>query len=325
MEGHLVNIPSVSPLRDDLGSEQDNSPGPSQARCFGRDVTDETDHRIPYDRRAPSPELLVDTPVPQQNRTCTVLQRQLSPILPAPIAPALRLWAEREKYRAIAKAVIGKNDPKYLDDISEQSWVNMAQGLQFAGVDTNELADTMNLRVCPPSTVINTWAALHGTTIFDGANNPKGYEHLNYVRSIGQHATRLADWGLPLLIVFSNRNLTPEQIEKMHGDFASHNNVLCICMESELGLDNVSELNKLVLSRKLKSGLTGTLNFYYIDAMRIVLCNWIDKLLGYAQEKALSEGKEAMYERLKRAGRESIFYCDMDDPLAAKAAPSSGQ
>ena len=47
--------------------------------------------------------------------------------------------------------------------------------------------------------------------------------------------------------------------------------------------------------------------------MRVVLCNWIDKLLSYAQEKALSTGKEAMYERLKGAGRESIFYCDMDD------------
>ena len=293
MDGQLVKTTSVLPLPSNLRSQQDNSLGPSQTQRFNRDVTCATDNRIPCKRPQLTADSQVDTPVAQREITST--SPQPSPKPPDPITTAQQLGGEVDKYLAIARTIIGKNDPKYLKDISAQSWVNIAQGLKFAGVDTSELADRMNLRVCPPSTVINTWAALHGTTIFDGTNNPKGYEHLNYVRSIGQHATRLADWNLPLLIVFSNRNLTPEQIEKMHSDFASHNNILCICMESELGLNNVHEFTKLTLNRSFETnltGLTGKINFYYIDAMRIVLCNWIDKLLGYAQEKALAEGKK---------------------------------
>ena len=175
MDGHVVKTTSVSSLPSNVRSQQDNSPRPSQAQTFSRDVTCATDDRIPCKRPQLAADSQVDTPVAQREITST------SPQPPEPVTAAQQSGDELDKHLAIARTVIAKNDPKYLKDISAQSWANIAQGLKFAGVDTYELADKMNLRVCPPSTVINTWAALHGTTIFDGINNPKGYEHLNYV------------------------------------------------------------------------------------------------------------------------------------------------
>ena len=120
-------------------------------------------------------------------------------------------------YINLAKNIVSTVDPIFQDSIDEESWRNMADSLKFSGVNSLEKAIAMNLRVCPPCPVFHTWAALHGTSIFNGLNTPQKFNGINYTQRILEEGTELGKNDVPLFIVFSDMNLTKSQIDEMKG------------------------------------------------------------------------------------------------------------
>lgn len=206
-------------------------------------------------------------------------------------------------YAHLAKNIVSVVDPDFLDSIDEESWDNMADSLKFSGIDSLEKANSMGLRVCPPCPVFHTWAALHGTTIFNGSNNPQRFAGINYVQRILREGTALSKNDIPLIIVFSDMNLTMAQIDEMKTEFSSHENIICVSFETELQLKFIKDLEKYALSMSIE----------FMDSIRIVVSQNISKVIKFCVEKAKSDGKIKLASRLEKLGDNCLFYSDIDN------------
>ncbi|MCL6270811.1 hypothetical protein M3P05_12840 [Sansalvadorimonas sp. 2012CJ34-2] len=211
-------------------------------------------------------------------------------------------------YAGIAKALISKFDPVFFDSIDEESWKNMADSLMFSGVDSLDKAIAMDLRLCPPCPVFHTWVGLYGTTIFNGSNNPKKLAGINYVERILGEATDLSKHDIPLLIVFSEMNLTKNQIDEMKAEFEIHNNILLVSFETELQLKFIVELEKHAKSMCVE----------FMDSIRVVVSQSISKVITFCIEKAISERKMKLAKRLEKCGVNYLFYSDIDNQWLSK-------
>ena len=214
----------------------------------------------------------------------------------------------RDHYTQLAKDIVATVDPDLFDSIDEESWGNMADSLKFSSVDSLEKAITMDLRVCPPCPVFHTWAALHGTTIFNGSNNPKRYTGINYVQRILEEGSKLAEDGIPLLIVFSDKDLTSDQIDDMKDEFSQHDNILCVSLETDLQLKFIKQLEKYA----------STMSVEFMDSIRVVVSQNISKVISFCIAKAKSEGKINLAARLENLDSNYLFYSDIDNQWLSK-------
>lgn len=214
----------------------------------------------------------------------------------------------RDYYTQLAKNIVATVDPDFFDSIDEESWGNMADSLKFSKVDSLEKAIDMNLRVCPPCPVFHTWAALHGTTIFNGSNNPKHYRGIDYVQRILEEGSKLGEDGIPLLIVFSDMDLTSDQIDDMKDEFSQHDNILCVSLETDLQLKFIKELEKYA----------STMTVEFMDSIRVVVSQNISKVISFCIAKAKYEGKTNLAARLENLGSNYLFYSDIDNQWLSK-------
>ena len=214
----------------------------------------------------------------------------------------------RDQYIQLAKNIVSTVDPDSFDSIDEGSWKNMADSLKFSRIDSLEKAIAMNLRVCPPCPVFHTWAALHGTTIFNGSNHPNNNTELNYVQRILEEGTKLGEDGIPLLIIFSDMGLTCDQIADMKADFIKHDNILCISLETDLQLQFITELKKYASSMTVE----------FMDSIRVVVSQNITEVISFCIAKAKSEDKIKLAARLEKLGSNYLFYSDIDNQWLSK-------
>lgn len=214
----------------------------------------------------------------------------------------------RDHYIQLAKNIVTTVDPDFFDSIDEESWRNMADSLKFSRIDSFEKAITMNLRVCPPCPVFHTWAALHGTTIFNGSNNPKHYAGIDYVQRILEEGSKLSEDGIPLLIVFSDMDLTSDQIDDMKVEFSKHDNILCVSLETDLQLKFIKELEKYA----------STMTVEFMDSIRVVISQNISEVISFCIAKAKAEGKIKLAARLENLDSNYLFYSDIDNQWLSK-------
>ncbi|WOG29772.1 hypothetical protein [Endozoicomonas sp. 8E] len=203
----------------------------------------------------------------------------------------------------VAKNIVFNLDRTLFESIDEESWKNMADSLKFSGIDSLEKAIAMDLRVCPPCPVFHTWVALHGTTIFNGLNNPEKLAGINYVQRILEEGTNLSKSDIPLLIVYSDKNLTTSQINEMKAEFKDHDNILCISFETELQLKFIAQLERYASS----------IDFHFMDSIRIIVSQNITKTISFCINKAKSENKTELANRLEKLGFNHLFYSDIDN------------
>ncbi|WP_448216607.1 hypothetical protein [Endozoicomonas sp. 2B-B] len=203
----------------------------------------------------------------------------------------------------LSKNIVFTQDRTYFELIDEESWKNMADSLKFSGIDSLEKAIAMDLRVCPPCPVFHTWVALHGTSIFNGLNNPEKLAGLNYVQRILEEGTNLSKSDIPLLIVYSDKNLTISQINEMKAEFKDHDNILCISFETDLQLKFLAQLERYASS----------MNFHFMDSIRIIVSQNITKTISFCIDKAKSENKTELANRLEKLGVNHLFYSDIDN------------
>ncbi|WP_257287926.1 hypothetical protein [Endozoicomonas sp. SESOKO2] len=208
----------------------------------------------------------------------------------------------------LAKNIVFTADPNFFDSIDKESWKNMADSLKFSGIDSLEKASAMDLRVCPPCPVFHTWAALHGTSIFNGLNNPRHLTGINYIQTILQEGTDLSKDDIPLLIVFSDMNLTKTQIDQMKAEFKYHENILCISMETDLQLGFLVQLEKYASSMCLQ----------FMDSIRVIVSQNITETIRFCIDKAESENKTKLANRLQKLGANHLFYSDIDNQWLSK-------
>ncbi|WOG29770.1 hypothetical protein [Endozoicomonas sp. 8E] len=211
-------------------------------------------------------------------------------------------------YIQLAKNIVFNLDPIYFDSIDEESWKNMADSLKFSGIDSLEKATAMDLKVCPPCPVFHTWVALHGTTIFNGLNNPDKLRGINYIQRILEEGSKLAESDIPLLIVFSGMSLRQSQIDQMRAEFKNHDNILCISLEKDLQLKFPVQLEKYAKRMSL----------YFNDSIRIVVSQNITKTINFCINRAKAENKTKLAHRLEKLGANHLFYSDIDNQWLSK-------
>ncbi|WP_422414052.1 MULTISPECIES: hypothetical protein [unclassified Endozoicomonas] len=224
------------------------------------------------------------------------------------ISPVMNEKDNDDFYVHLAKNIVFTLDRTYFDSIDELSWRNIADSLKFSGIDTLEKATAMDLKVCPPCPVFHTWAALHGTTIFDGKNNPERLNGLNYVQRILKEGTELSKNDIPLFIVFSDKALKESQINEMKASFKDHDNILCISLETDLQLKFPKELD----------WHTAYMGFMFMDCIRIVVSQHITKTINFCIDKAKSENKINLANRFEKLGTNFLFYSDIDNQWLSK-------
>ncbi|WP_257291826.1 hypothetical protein [Endozoicomonas sp. ONNA1] len=211
-------------------------------------------------------------------------------------------------YIALAKNIVANESPFFLNSIDDESWKNMADSLKFSNINSLEKAIAMDLRVCPPCPLFHTWVALHGTTIFNGLNTPKRLRGINYVERILKEGTDLSKNDIPLFIVFSEMNLTESQINEMKGEFKDHDNILCISLETDLQLKFPKPLEKHASS----------MSFEFMDSIRLVVSQHITETISFCIDKAKSENKIKLANRLEKLGTNYLFYSDIDNQWISK-------
>ncbi|WP_257266325.1 hypothetical protein [Endozoicomonas sp. ONNA2] len=224
------------------------------------------------------------------------------------ISPVMTAKDNDDYYVHLAKNIVFTLDPTYSDSIDEVSWRNIADSLKFSGIDTLEKATAMDLKVCPPCPVFHTWAALHGTTIFDGKNNPERFNGLNYVQRILKEGTELSKNDIPLFIVFSDKGLAKSQINEMKASFKNHDNILCISLETDLQLKFPKQLE----------WHAECMSYVFMDCIRIVISQHITKIISFCIDKAKYENKANLANRLEKLGTNFLFYSDIDNQWLSK-------
>ncbi|WP_034843453.1 hypothetical protein, partial [Endozoicomonas numazuensis] len=212
----------------------------------------------------------------------------------------------REYYLKLAQDIIREDRPDLIGVIDQGSWDNMADALKFAGINSLETARDMSLKVCPPVAQFYTWTALNGTTIFNGVNNTK----YNYVERISQQAEQMALFGLPVLVVFSESDMSSEQIQEMQRVFIKHPNIVTLSLESNLGFDMASGMGKWYQG---KIGLSARDSLLYMDCLRLCVAHHVEKTLDTALSCAKSQDKKELAKRLEMVGKSGIFFSDVDN------------
>ncbi|WP_448216606.1 hypothetical protein [Endozoicomonas sp. 2B-B] len=224
------------------------------------------------------------------------------------VAPVTPEKGNDNHHFQLAKNIVATLDPVYFDSIDDDSWKNMADSLKFSGINSLEKATAMDLKVCPPCPVFHTWVALHGTTIFNGKNNPRTQPGINYIQRILEEATNLSRHDIPLFIVFSDMNLTKHQIQEMKDEFKNHDNILCISFESDLQLKLPIQLQNYASS----------MGIMFMDSIRIAVSQNITKTISFCIDKAKSENKTDLVNRFEKLGSNHLFYSDIDNQWLSK-------
>ena len=184
-----------------------------------------------------------------------------------------------------------------VDSLSKKT---MSEALTFAGIDSIDEARKLNLRIIPPGPVLHTWYGLFGTGIFDGDNNPPHAKGLNYVQRISDEATFLEQFDIPVIVVFLEKGIPFNELSKMHSYFIDHSNILLMSYEKDLN------------SFESLAFYQASNNIRIMDDMRFSLCKEFQNLLLKAQEKAI-EVKPLVSDRIKKLGKRSIIYSDIDN------------
>lgn len=190
-----------------------------------------------------------------------------------------------------------------VDDESRQT---MAEALAFSGIDTLEQAESLNLRIIPPGPILHTWYAIYHTGLFDGKNNPHHVKGLNYVVRISEQADRLKEWGIPVLLVYLERDMPSSELMKMQEVFSEHENILVMSLERDL------------TSLKSADYFKHTELCDLLDDPRYFLCAEFPELLRLAGKKAESSGKRLLLKNLKALGGHSMIYSDIDNTFLRK-------
>ena len=185
--------------------------------------------------------------------------------------------------------------------VDDASRLAMTEALKFSGIDTLEQAKSLNLKIIPPGPVLHTWYAKFQTGLFDGKNNPSHVKGLNYVERVSEQADRLKEWGIPVILVYLERDMPPLELNKMQTIFSSHENILVMSLEHDL--------ISLESTAHYKSPNANQL----LDDLRFSLCREFPEVLSLAQKKAESVGKTLLLHNLLALGGSSIIYSDIDN------------
>lgn len=186
-------------------------------------------------------------------------------------------------------------------EVDEVSYQTMADSLAFSGINTWEQVESLNLRIIPPGPVFHTWWAKYGTGIFDGSNNPKHIKGLNYVRRIEEQAERLKQWGIPVFIVYLERDMQEAELIKMRSLFKKHENIIMISIESDL--TSLSSYRHYLDPK----------SFQLLDDVRCAICKEFPIVLNAVKDKAKEESKFEYVKRLDAMKGKSIIYSDIDN------------
>ena len=205
----------------------------------------------------------------------------------------------KEKYRKIVAALAQAQSLKSIDVYSSD---NMALALEYCNIDTIEEALRLDLRIIPPGPVFYTWAAIHETSIFDTRNNPKKFSGLNYVAKIKENSNRLAQKKIPVMVVFSECEMSQDQVVRMKSSFSDDSNIVVLSVESDL---------KYCL-KKSQEIFEYTEAWGFLDALRIAVIRNAQEVLITALDIAERENKEIARVGLMREFA-SINYTDMDN------------
>ena len=185
--------------------------------------------------------------------------------------------------------------------VDDESRLVMAEGLEFSGINTLEQAESLNLRIIPPGPVFHTWYAKYQTGLFDGKNNPNHLKELNYVERVSEQADRLKQWGIPVILIYLERNMPPLELNKMRTLFSNHENILVMSLEHDL------------TSLRCTAYYTSCYHENLLDDPRYSLCREFSEVLSLSQKKAKSVGKTLLLYNLLELGGLSIIYSDIDN------------
>ncbi|UYM17938.1 hypothetical protein [Endozoicomonas euniceicola] len=251
-------------------------------------------------------------------------------LIPSKISKAdqvSRITKNREEDKQEAQATLTSIEQSYpLPDISQQKEIvqklvqlqildakidsfsleNMATALFYSGINSFDEAQSLNLKIIPPGPIFHTWYAYHGTTLFDGKNNEKGFD---YVSLIAEEASRLSKDNIPVILIYTNNSMSKEQIETMNNLFADHSNILVISIEEDL---SESAMVEKFSKQETKS----------VDLMDLIrVCAIVDAkyVLSVAKHKSKQIGKKLFHEKLSLWEDKSLRYIDIDNVLIRPA------
>ena len=210
-----------------------------------------------------------------------------------------------DHYKQIVLELISETLPKEME-VETESLESMAKALEFSNITSIDEARSLRLSVIPPGAVFHTWYAKFGTGIFDGEKNPEHLKHINYVARIKEQAGRLEQWGIPLLIVYFEQNMEPEEIKRMACIFKDHKNILVINFDKEL---KQLPFYKTYTSRRYPQ---------LLDDPRCSLCADAQLFLTEALKLAVKKGKYELASKLNNLGGLSITYSDIDNTFTRK-------
>ena len=237
------------------------------------------------------------------NRVASKLEIEDSRLSAKPILHRTDQCSSKEvfdckKHKEIVSRLIAQQVPMF--EVDDDSITNMAEALKFAGIDTFECAEIMNLQIIPPGPVFHTWYAYKGTTLFDGTNNRKKYD---YVKQLNDQALRLAEWDIPMILVYTNNSMNEDQVERMDSLFEEHPNIIVLNIERDL--------SDLPISDRFSCQKKGEIR--YLDGIRFEVLMDFQRILFKAKLQADNQGKKDISRRLDKWKNESITYMDMDN------------
>ena len=242
---------------------------------------------IPTQTSSPQQGGLQETPIAERQTT-----RPSSPAMPLFNLPDLTTCKALVTHLAREQGM----DESMLD---EESVYSMASALYAADIKTIEEAHRFKLVIVPPGPVFHTWYAMHGTTLFNGTNNVKGYD---YVEMIKKEAEYLQQFHLPVLLVYSTLNMTAEQTEEMQKLFQESENIISICLETDFP------------EHPMTSSLRGhEEGIDRVDYIRYAASLHWREILEKSLEKAEITGKKQAAENLQHRKNQSLVYSDIDN------------
>ncbi len=239
-----------------------------------------------------------------------VVATDINPLLPQPpdnsddtlCLSETHKMPDLSRHRAIVLDLAKQKIP--MAPLEEESIECMASALYIAGIDSLETAYDFELDFIPPGPVFHSWYPLHNTTLFDGRNNPKGF---NYVSTAIEEADFLATHNIPLLFIHSTEGLDDKQTCEMVALFSEQPNIVSLHIESDLK-DKYLDVKLKQFGHERK-----------IHKMDIILryCPLLDaeNVLSAARKKAISENKTRWVSRLDNLGYQSLTYLDFDNIL----------
>ena len=217
--------------------------------------------------------------------------------------PLSEFSINKAKFSSNHKAIVDRLIQSQVYDliVDEESRQTMAEALKFARIDTLELAESLNLSIIPPGPIVHTCYAKYRTGLFNGENNPPHVSGLDYVARISSQADRLKEWGIPVILVYLERDMPIPELKKMQEVFSEHENILVMSFEQDL------------------SSLKSTAYYKEPDAIQLLndprfsLCREFPEVLSLAEKKAELIGKQLLLHNLRKLGGLSIIYSDIDN------------